>query len=141
MAGLDSLFGIHAEALRVQQQRMSTLASNIANADTPGYQAKDIDFTKILARAVSDASAGNTSRSGADTAAGDLPLDGSAADTSNDIAGATVFRVPVQPSADGNTVDVQVEQAAFADSAMHYQASLSFIDNRLRSLMTAITGS
>jgi flagellar basal-body rod protein FlgB len=132
MAGLDSLFGIHAEALRVQQQRMNTLASNIANADTPGYKARDIDFTKVLERAVSDASAVDAA-----PVAGDMPPGGD--DTG--IAGAMVYRVPVQPSVDGNTVDVQVEQAAFADSAMHYQASLSFIDNRLRSLMTAITGS
>lgn len=140
MTGLDSLFGIHAEALRLQQQRMNTLASNIANADTPGYQAKDIDFNKVLARAVSDASANNAAQSDTALRANDIPLGGGAIGNTGDIADATVYRVPMQPSADGNTVDVQVEQAAFADAAMHYQASLSFIDNRMRSLMTAITG-
>ncbi len=127
MAATDAVFGIHAQALALQRQRMEMLAANIANADTPGYQARDLDFSKALAAAQADAPAAVASN------AAHLSLDGGA-------AAHTVFRVPLQPSVDGNTVDAQVEQAQFADAALHYQASLSFIDGRLKSLMTAITG-
>ncbi|MGQ0501658.1 MAG: flagellar basal body rod protein FlgB [Panacagrimonas sp.] len=118
----DPLFGIHAQALGLQRARMETLASNIANADTPGYQARDIDFAGVLAGIRDSAASGAT---------GVPPMPQNPG---------KVYRVPMQPSVDGNTVDLQVEQAQFADSALHYQASLSFIDSRLKSLMTAITG-
>lgn len=142
MADLDALFGIHAAALQLQSRRMEVLASNIANADTPGYQARDIDFSKVMAQLAdgSAAPAAAAPGSGA-THPGHIPLDGSGNGGDAVAQAATVYRVPAQPSADGNTVDVQAEQAAYADAALHYQASLSFIDNRLRSLMTAITGS
>ncbi|MGQ0699760.1 MAG: flagellar basal body rod protein FlgB [Panacagrimonas sp.] len=115
MAGLDPLFGIHAHALQIQQRRMELLAGNIANADTPGFQARDLDFKSALTQAMS----------GETTGAADSAL---------------MYRVPMQPSADGNTVDAQIEQAAFMDSALHYQAGLSFLDGKLKSLLTAITG-
>lgn len=128
MAGLDPLFGIHADALQFQRQRMEVLAANIANADTPGYQAKDLDFQAALAAAQSTPAAPTS------TNARHLPI-ASAAETA-----ARVWRVPTQPSLDGNTVELQVEQAKFADAAMHYKASLSFLDSRIKSLLTAITG-
>ncbi|HZR35191.1 MAG TPA: flagellar basal body rod protein FlgB [Nevskia sp.] len=124
MANLDPLFGMHAQSLAVQRQRMEVLAANIANADTPHYQARDIDFAKVLAsqqQAAASAPAG-----AAPAAAAPPPL---------------VYRVPLQPSVDGNTVDEQVEQGAFADAAMHYQASLSFLNGEVKGLLTAITGS
>lgn len=135
MSGFDTVFGVHAAALNFQRQRMEVLASNIANADTPGYQAKDLDFNKLLAHTAENAvrpeSTGTSDPS-------HIPLSGgSNADMQK---AATVYRVSTQPSVDGNTVDVQTEQAAYAESALHYQASLSFIDYRLKSLMTAITG-
>lgn len=116
----DPLFGIHAAALQIQGRRMQLLASNIANADTPGFQAKDLDFKTALDAAMR----------GGEMTPGAIGSD----------EGVVKYRVPLQPSADGNTVDVQVEQGAYMDSAMHYQASLSFLDGRLRSLLTAITG-
>lgn len=129
MAGTDQMFGIHASALHVQQRRMQLLAGNIANADTPGFKARDLDFKSALAQAL----------------AGNGPLNTTQAHhvQSNGIGAsdpALMYRVPMQPSTDGNTVDVQIEQAAFMDSALHYQASLSFLDGRLKSLLTAITG-
>ena len=136
MSGFDTLFGVHAAALNFQRQRMEVLASNIANADTPGYQAKDLDFNKLLAQTANNAVTPTTT--GTTTNAAHIPLDGSIDDDMKKAA--TVYRVATQPSADGNTVDVQTEQAAYAESALHYQASLSFIDYRLKSLMTAITG-
>ncbi|MGQ0621254.1 MAG: flagellar basal body rod protein FlgB [Panacagrimonas sp.] len=111
----DPLFGIHAISLHVQRQRMELLAGNIANADTPGYKARDLDFQAALTQAMA----------------------GSGGATANP---ASLYRIPMQPSVDGNTVDVQTEQAAFMDASMHYQASLSFLDGRLKSLLTAITG-
>lgn len=128
MAGTDPLFGIHAQALHIQRRRMELLAGNIANADTPGFQARDLDFKAALSQAL----AGGSLQS---SQAGHLqPRSGAAADP------ALVYRTPLQPSADGNTVELQTEQAAFMDSAMHYQASLGFLDGKLKSLLTAITG-
>jgi flagellar basal-body rod protein FlgB len=120
----DPLFGIHAQALSIQRRRMELLASNIANADTPGFQAKDIDFKAALDAAM----------------AGDKAAGGSPASAGAPAGEEVKFRIPLQPSVDGNTVDVQAEQAQFMDAAMHYQASLSFLDGRLKSLLTAITG-
>lgn len=132
---VDRLFGIHADALQLQQQRMQVLAANIANADTPHYLAKDIDFAKALENAEKGQPENGNLQMTA-TNARDLPGDPAVSDSTPD----TVYRIPLQPSVDGNTVDAHVEQAAFADSALHYQASLSFINNNLRNLMTAITG-
>jgi len=130
MAGtVDPLFGIHAQALQIQQRRMTLLAGNIANADTPGFQARDLDFKTALEQAM-----GNGSSTLNTDQAGHLDGAGTQADP------ALMYRVPLQPSVDGNTVDVQTEQAAFMDSALRYQASLSFLDGKLKSLLTAITG-
>lgn len=142
MADLDPMFGIHAASLQLQRSRMDVLASNIANADTPGYQARDIDFKRVLAEVNAQSGAVGGMVAPALTQPGHLGADGQAAQGDLDAAikAASVYRVPTQPSVDGNAVDAQVEQAQFADAALHYQASLSFIDHRLRSLMTAITG-
>jgi flagellar basal-body rod protein FlgB len=129
MAGTDPLFGIHAHALQIQQRRMTLLAGNIANADTPGFQARDLDFKAALEQALS-ASGGPLQTDHA------AHLDG----TGTPADAALQYRVPLQPSVDGNSVDVQTEQAAFMDSALRYQASISFLDGKLKSLLTAITG-
>lgn len=128
MAGTDPLFGIHAHALQIQQRRMTLLAGNIANADTPGFQARDVDFKAALEQAIGGKQALRTGQ------ADHLDGVGTQADST------LLYRVPMQPSVDGNTVDVQTEQAAFMDSALRYQASLSFLDGKLKSLLTAITG-
>ena len=128
MAGTDPLFGIHAHALQIQQRRMTLLAGNIANADTPGFQARDLDFKAALEQAISGQGPLQTSN------ANHLDGTGTTADA------ALQYRVPLQPAVDSNTVDVQTEQAAFMDSALRYQASLSFLDGKLRGLLTAITG-
>ena len=117
---LDSYIGVHAQALRLREQRTELLATNLANADTPGYKARDIDFKSALAAATSSAANGT---------AGPGNLDAH-----------LKYRTPLAPSLDGNTVDAQLEQAAFAENAVRYQATLSFLSARFRSLMTAITG-
>jgi flagellar basal-body rod protein FlgB len=126
----DNLFGIHTQALELWQRRTEVLASNLANADTPGYLARDVDFRKALASANGDS--GNVSLQ--TDAAGQIG--NSTASTASPLA----YRVPTQPSMDGNTVDTQVEQAAFAANGVHYQASLAFITAQIHMLRTAITG-
>lgn len=128
MPQFDALFGIHSAALGVQRQRMELIAGNIANADTPGYQARDVDFRAVLAAVKAPA---RPDAQGAASAA--------ASATESALREAS-YRLPMQPAADGNTVELQVEQAQFADAAMRYQASLQFIEGRMGSLMTALTG-
>lgn len=124
-----NLFGIHTRALDLWQRRTEVLANNLANADTPGYLARDVDFRKVLATA-SDAANGVTLET---DAPGQIAGAGRSAE-------ALAYRVPTQPSMDGNTVDAQVEQAAFAANGVHYQASLSFITAQIRMLRMAING-
>jgi len=138
MANLDPIFGIHADAMNVQRRRMEVLSANIANADTPGFQARDIDFAAALSSAAKGTTAGTALRPlSTDSRHIPLTLDNLDGPGSR---GSLAYRVATQPSVDGNTVDVQVEQAKFADAALHYQASLQFADGRIRGLMTAITG-
>lgn len=113
----DTLFGVHGAALEVRSQRMGLLASNIANAATPGYKAKDIDFSQALSAAESDGSF--------DTRA---------------MQAATRFRVPLEPSMDGNTVDLSTEQTAFAENAVAYQTTLSFLNGRIGQITRALKG-
>jgi flagellar basal-body rod protein FlgB len=128
---LDAYLGVHADALKVSSQRMELLATNLANADTPNFKARDIDFREALAAAASP----NTATALNTTQPNHLTADGGGAS-----AASLKYRVPLAPSLDGNTVDVQLEQAAFADNAVRFQATLTFLSARLRSLMTAITG-
>ena len=114
----DSLFGVHGAALTVRSQRMGVLASNIANASTPGYKAKDIDFRAAL--------------NGATAAGGSI--DGA-------IDANTLYRVPLQPSADGNTVELTTEQTAFAENAVAYQTTLSFLNGRIGQITRATSAS
>lgn len=127
---IDKFLGIHEAALKVRGQRTELLASNLANADTPNYKARDIDFKTVLSEQVSGQGEGLTATH-------------SRHFSQNDVGGATgepMYRTPTQPSVDGNTVDTQVEKAAYMENALRYQASLTFIDGRIKSLMTAIRG-
>ncbi len=140
MFDLDAHIGLHADALKLRAQRAELIANNLANADTPGFKARDLDFRAVLAathgggvaaRQVGGAIALTTTQSGHLS---------TAADAAASTAGALQYRKPLAPSIDGNTVDVQVEQAAFAENAIRYQATLNFVSSRFRGLMTAITG-
>lgn len=112
----DLLFGVHGKALELRSQRMGVLASNIANAATPGYKARDIDFTAAMKQA----------EGGSDPA--------SAA------GAATRFRVPVMPSLDGNTVELQNEQLAFSENAVGYSTTLEFVRSRVDTVKRALRG-
>lgn len=126
---LDDVFGLHERALKVRSQRSEVLAANMANADTPGYKARDFDFRQVLQQQLSAPvrlAATNSAHLHSDTAT---------------VANAQLqYRIPQQPSLDGNTVEVESEQGRFSANAMQYQASLRFLDGRIKSLMTAITG-
>jgi flagellar basal-body rod protein FlgB len=126
---LDSALGIHAQALQLRSRRAELLAQNLANADTPGYKARDIDFKQAL---------GVAQGAGALKATQPGHIQPGAINGANTIQ--TGYRNPHQPSLDGNTVDVQVEQAAFARNAVDYQTSLQFLNSRIRGLLTAIRG-
>lgn len=110
------LFGIHGKALELRSQRMGLIAANIANAATPGFKAKDIDFGAALQRAASTA------------------------DSDEAAEAATLYRVPVMPSLDGNTVELQNEQLAFSENALGYSTTLEFIRGRVDTLKRALRG-
>ncbi len=132
---LDSYLGVHAQALGLREQRTELLARNLANADTPGYKARDLDFRAALASAEGSAAAGSLRA----TQRGHIGVN-DAAQAPGSTESFLKYRTPLAPSLDGNTVDAQLEQAAFADNAVRYQATLSFLTSKFRSLMTAITG-
>ena len=131
---LDAYLGVHAQALALQGKRTEVLATNLANSDTPNYKARDVDFRAAMAAAAAPGTPG-------------APLTLSTTDPKH--VGAEVngtdatqlkYRVPLAPSLDGNTVDVQLEQAAFAENSVRYQATLTFLSQRFKGLLTAITG-
>lgn len=131
---LDTYLGVDQDALKVYAQRTSVLANNIANADTPNYKAQDLDFRSVLAQAGSpNAQLALSTTNGAHLSP---TSSGSAAAAGSGLK----YRVPLAPSLDGNTVDVQMEQGAFADNTVRYQAALSFLSGKFKELMTAITG-
>ncbi len=129
---LDSYLGVHATALKLRSQRTEVLAANLANADTPNYRARDIDFKSALAQA--NGSGGGVHL--ATTKAGHIPT----SSVNGTAAPELKYRVPLAPALDGNTVDTQLEQAAFAENSVRYQATLQFLSSKFRGLMTAITG-
>ncbi len=113
----DVLFGVHGAALEVRSRRLGLIASNIANASTPGFKARDIDFSAAIASA-----------------------NGPNGFNSSAIDGATKYRVPVQASLDGNTVELATEQTAFAENAVAYQTTLSFLNGRIGQITRALRG-
>lgn len=137
---LDQAFRFHQNALALRAERQQVLASNIANADTPNYKARDFDFRAALQGAMGQAAAvrGSTlpasvsvshPRHLALTAAGSTPS-----------GQALLYRTPRQDSIDGNTVELDAERAQFADNALRYEASLSAVNGRIKSLLAVIQG-
>ncbi len=138
---LDQHLGVHAQALAVRAKRSELIAENLANADTPGYRARDLDFRQALAAAGADATLRTTHARhiGASGSRGD-PNSNLTDGAALRVGGTLRYRTPLAPALDGNTVDVQVEQAAFAENAVRYQATLSFLSSKFRGLLTALTG-
>jgi len=129
---IDKVFGLSPQVLKIRAQRSEVIASNLANVDTPHYKAKDIDF----AQAISGAIAGNDSGKLTRTDSKHLTSQGS----SEGMPADTLYRVPTQPSMDGNTVEAHREHMAFMDNAVRYQASLNFMNSKIRGMLLAIKG-
>jgi flagellar basal-body rod protein FlgB len=131
---LNAYLGIEPDALKVYAQRAEVLAANLANADTPGYLARDIDFRAALAAAGSQGAAPQPAATGADPTADSSS--GAGVSTEQFLK----YRVPLAPSLDGNTVDSQMEESQFAQNTVRFQAALTFLENRFSELTTAIVG-
>jgi len=132
----DSL-DFQGQALQLRSERQRLIASNIANADTPGYIARDMDFAKTLKAATGALpAAGALSTSHA----GHLGIGGAAGATGAKVAGDLLYATPSQTNLDRNTVDMDRERASFADNAIKYEATLRFINSSVRTSLSAITG-
>ena len=124
-AQFGSILGKQAQGLYFHAQRAELLAANIANAETPGYRARDVDFRTAL-RAVGV---------GALAQSHDQHLP-----SNSHFNTSTFYRQPAQSSINGNTVDMPVEQTAYAENALRYQVNLRFLDGKIKSLMLALRG-
>ncbi|WP_324780756.1 flagellar basal body rod protein FlgB [Thiobacillus sedimenti] len=131
---LDDMLNFHAQALRIREQRQQVLASNIANADTPNYKARDLDFRAALQGALQGASA---SAAGALATTSPRHLEGPSGPASEP---GLLYRTPAQGSVDGNTVNMDAERAAFADNAVHYEFDLTRITQQIKTMLAAIQG-
>lgn len=130
---LDDALHFQQTALNLRAARQELLASNIANADTPNYKARDIDFASALQNALAGTASGLPA-----VKTSSMHLEGNSGAS---LLGAPVmYRKPVQPSADGNTVDMDVERAQFTDNALRYEASVMFVNARLKGILAAIQG-
>ncbi len=128
---LDEALRFNQTALSLRGARQELLASNVANADTPGYKARDIDFASALQNALS-----GTTQALSMTTSSASHLEGSAG---TQMLGAPVlYRIPDQPSADGNTVNMDVERAQAADNALRYEVGVSFVVSQLKDMTTAL---
>ncbi len=122
----DQALGIHAHALELRSRRAEVIATNLANADTPNYLARDLDFESVFADAQGESALSVTNAAHfQSTGAGH---------------GELLYRVPTQPSIDGNTVEEEQEKAAFSTNAIEYQASLRLLSGRIHGLLSAIRG-
>ncbi len=138
----DNVFGIHETALRYRSARASVLAANIANAETPGYRARDLSFDDVLkslngGSGARNAAVGTKAGVAANTAIypGHLNMQGGFS-----LSELAQYREPLQASLDQNTVDAAAESARFAENAMRYQASLRFLNGRISGLIQALKG-
>ncbi len=123
---IDNALGVHAQALGLRSNRMEVLARNIANADTPHFKAKDIDFRSVLKQTREDAlqTTNNLHMR--------LPMEES--------PGGEKYRIPFNAAFDGNTVELNVEQAKFGQIAADYQATLNILENRVSGIRRALRG-
>lgn len=125
----EKAFGLHPQSLELRAKRAELIASNIANADTPGYKARGMDFQTALAQASSKQQTGMSRTHEKHM------------DVRMELNNGIEYRVADQPdTGDGNTVDAQVERNLYLDNSMHYQASLQFLNGKIKGLKKAITG-
>lgn len=131
---LDNAFRFQQQAISLRAQRQEVLSANIANADTPGYKARDFDFASSLREAVGASRVPRLPDTSLNlTAAGHIPA--TARGTGQ---AALLYRQPWQPSLDGNTVDMDAERVAFAENTVRYQGSLTLLSQRIKSMLAAV---
>ena len=129
--------GIHDNALKLRSQRAEVIGNNLANADTPGFQARDVDFQALLEKAEMASSSTAASNSGeAALAKGHIPVESAGEMSTEDL----LYRVPLQTALDGNTVDAHTEKQRFMNNALRYNAELTFLNSRINGLLSAIRG-
>ncbi len=128
----DAALGIHPAALMLRARRTEVLANNIANADTPNFKARDIDFKAALAAQLQGADSPGRIHATHARHIAEAPAGAAGSELK--------YRNPLLPSLDGNTVDGHVEQAEFANNTLHFMASMRFLDGKFKGLMTAIKG-
>lgn len=129
---LDTEFKFLQKSMDLRAYRQQVLASNIANADTPGYKSRDFDFSGELDRAMGGQAAKLEMRT---TSSRHLQ-----SKQDNALGVDLKYRSSVQPSIDGNTVDMDVERSAFTDNALHYQFTVDRISSKVKTLLSAIQG-
>ncbi|HTH62499.1 MAG TPA: flagellar basal body protein [Paraburkholderia sp.] len=160
---LDAEFAFGREALDVRATRQALISSNIANADTPGYQARDVDFNASLAGALkrvgANGPAGTATGNGMPLAMAQpvgvtstMALDATEAGhmtgntkleptggPADNYTSPLMYRNPVQPALDGNTVDLDTERVQFADNALHFEAGMTVLSTQIKTMLSAIT--
>lgn len=131
----DAALRFQQEALNLRAQRQEILAANIANADTPGFQARDIDFSSELKKVMERGRAENSGVALALTSARHIP-----AQTVTTPSIDLLYRIPDQPSLDGNTVDMDRERTQFADNSLQYQMGLTVLGGQIKGMMNVLQG-
>lgn len=129
----ESALGIHEQALSFRAQRAEVLANNMANADTPNYKARDLDFSAVLSQQAAKANGSGTKLSR--TNAQHIEAEGLPTEDA-----VLAYRIPSAPSVDQNTVDAQVEQANYAENAIDFQASFTLLNSKFKGLVSALRG-
>ncbi|MCK4864727.1 MAG: flagellar basal body rod protein FlgB [Gammaproteobacteria bacterium] len=127
---IDNVFGVHEAAMHLQGRRAQLLSQNLANSDTPGYKAKDIDFKAALKSAAN----GTSQQPLQTTQTGHIQPKGTF------MGAETLYRQPMQPSLDGNTVEPHVEMAEFTENSMRYLMTLRIMSGKINSMLSAIRG-
>jgi flagellar basal-body rod protein FlgB len=127
--GFDKGFQLHSQGMQIRAQRAEVIASNIANADTPGYKAKGLDFKQALAKAATNQQMGMTRTN-------DKHFD-----VRTELNNSVDYRVPNQPdTGDGNTVDVQVERNLYLKNSIEYQEGVQFLNGKIKAMKKVISG-
>lgn len=146
-ANLTSGLDFHSKALVLRAERQRVIASNIANADTPGYVARDLNFKEAMNQATGGGLTGGLTTSTSNAQSGSngtsnarhIPLPGSTIGTLGGGPG-LAYATPSQPSVDGNSVDLDRERANFVDNSVRYEATLRFINGQSKTILSAIQG-
>lgn len=133
---LDKVFGVHQQALGVHSRRAEILAGNLANAETPGFKARDIDFKAALQQVKGTMDSAPLMI----TNARHLNSAGTTGGRIDEVLGEMKYRTATQPSVDGNTVDPLEEKSAFMENALLYQTSLKFLSDKMKGIKKALKG-